>query len=440
MGNSPADGIRVGVAAVPITPPDAEFLAGGLPYRNWLIVHDAIWARAIVLEQGSHRVALVSVDLIGLYYDDVVQARTRIADRLPVDYVLVAATHTHNAPDTLGAWSPQIGCDIGDYRRLVIEKIADAVTSAANSAAPAKLRYFHGPAGEPRLSKDTRPPKRIDDTLTVWQALRQDSGAAIVTVVHFAAHPILIPSLNWDISSDFVHYLRQYVERGGDGDDGPIASAGGVCVFFNGALGGRITPANVTPLKRGRVRDLGHDASQAYGYRLANRALSKLRAEGVDLADDVALETRSRKIEVELTNPLLRIGTQTCAFDRFIREGRVPSEVAIIRLGPLQFFAVPGMLFPESLTGEFTALPGSDFPDAAAEPYSLRQLAGDRSIVVIGLANDMLGYLIPRALWDERPPYTTPDNRAPYGELISPGPAAVEQIVEGLASLSQNPE
>lgn len=427
--------LRVGAAAVSISPDEPEYLAGGLPYRRWLRIHDDIWARAIVLDDGTHRVAMVSVDLIGLYHDDVQRARAEIQRRLKVDYVLIAATHTHNAPDALGAWAPQLRIGPGVYRSQVVERIAVAVERAAAALTPVSLRYYHGPVGEPRLSRDTRPPNMVDDTLLVWQAIDAETGRPVATMVHFAAHPITVPAMNFDISSDFVHYLRQAIEQGGRDDDGPVAAQGGLCLFFNAALGGRITPATSGPLKSNPVRDLGYERAHGYGARLAGRALRLLKQAGEDIGHDIKLAVHAQPVKVRLENPLLLLGTRIGVFNRVLAGVEVRSEVAVIEVGPLAFVAIPGMLFPESVREGGAPAPGSDFPNATPERPLISEIAPNRKTIVVGLANDMLGYLIPRYLWDEKPPFTSTDGYAPYGELISPGPSAVGAVTEALARL-----
>ena len=71
---------------------------------------------------------------------------------------------------------------------------------------------------------------------------------------------------------------------------------------------------------------------------------------------------------------------------------------------------------------------------AAGRPLP-SDLAAPRYLVVIGMANDMLGYIIPKAHWDAWPPFTTDDNTAPYGELISAGPKTAAQILAAFESL-----
>ncbi len=111
----------------------AVWLAGFGNGRAAQTVHDDLWARAVVLDQGSTRVALVSVDLVGWFYDDVVKTREILAeDGVEVDYVLVSATHQHEGPDTVGMWGRRLGSTgyQEDYGQLVREASASAIKQA----------------------------------------------------------------------------------------------------------------------------------------------------------------------------------------------------------------------------------------------------------------------------------------------------------------------
>src|SRR5262249_13839170 len=72
-------------------------------------VHDDLTARALVLETGGVTVALVALDLIGFFHDDIVKIREEVGTRHPeigAASILVASTHTHAGPDVIGLWSP----------------------------------------------------------------------------------------------------------------------------------------------------------------------------------------------------------------------------------------------------------------------------------------------------------------------------------------------
>ena len=55
---------------------------------------------------------------------------------------------------------------------------------------------------------------------------------------------------------------------------------------------------------------------------------------------------------------------------------------------------------------------------APIEPAIYKQLAGPHRMM-IGLANDELGYIIPKSQWDERPPFAYGLASAQYGEVYS---------------------
>ena len=83
----------------------ASWIAGFQNSRPANGVHDDIWARAIVFEKGSTRVGFVVVDLVGWFYQEIEKTRTMIAQEgIDLDHLIVSATHTHEAPDTMGLW------------------------------------------------------------------------------------------------------------------------------------------------------------------------------------------------------------------------------------------------------------------------------------------------------------------------------------------------
>jgi hypothetical protein len=48
--------------------------------------------------------------------------------------------------------------------------------------------------------------------------------------------------------------------------------------------------------------------------------------------------------------------------------------------------------------------------------------------MLIGLANDELGYIIPKRQWDEKPPYCYGRKKPQYGEANSCGPETAPTI------------
>src|SRR5688572_14665844 len=98
--------LHVGFGEADVTPDPAKkpvWLAGFGKNRKATKVHDPLMARAIVLAHDKKKIAIVSVDVVGLFNDVVVRVRKQIPG---FDYVLVSSTHNHEGPDTMGLWGP----------------------------------------------------------------------------------------------------------------------------------------------------------------------------------------------------------------------------------------------------------------------------------------------------------------------------------------------
>ncbi|MEO2088505.1 MAG: hypothetical protein ABGY75_03280, partial [Gemmataceae bacterium] len=97
--------LAVGFAETDVSPAiggkSPVYLAGYGQNRPATKMHDPIMARAVVLSDGTKKIALVSVDVVGLFLPAVERVREQLKG---FDYVLVSATHNHEGPDTLGLW------------------------------------------------------------------------------------------------------------------------------------------------------------------------------------------------------------------------------------------------------------------------------------------------------------------------------------------------
>ncbi len=125
---------------------DGIYLAGFGDNRLATGKHDDLWARTMVLDYGSTRIAIVSVDLIGYYSDGsyygISQVKKLLDPKLGIQEILVAATHNHEAPDSIGAWGENFMKDgkYPKYLRFVDRMIARSIEDAAKSLQPAKFK------------------------------------------------------------------------------------------------------------------------------------------------------------------------------------------------------------------------------------------------------------------------------------------------------------
>ncbi len=100
----------------------------------------------------------------------------------------------------------------------------------------------------------------------------------------------------------------------------------------------------------------------------------------------------------------------------------------------LEIALVPGELYPELSVGGIQRYPGADFPDSPMEP-AIKKLMSAQYRMLVGLADDEIGYIIPKAEWDEKPPYLQNATKPWYGEVNSVGPDAAPRIVSALEQM-----
>jgi hypothetical protein len=171
--------------------------------------------------------------------------------------------------------------------------------------------------------------------------------------------------------------------------------------------------------------------------QLADRALAV--AHPIQL---IPMQFHSRMVFIPMVNKYYLLGRQLGVLkrDAFIWTGDptkgepadakefkktlcMQTELAWLQLGQLSVAAIPGEIYPELVLDKVQDPPdpGADFPDAPIEPAIYKQLRGPKRMM-IGLANDEIGYIIPKRQWDEKPPFCYGRKKSQYGEINSVGP------------------
>ena len=135
--------LKAGAAASNITPPLGTLVVGSFAPYPAQHVHDELYARSLVLDDGKTKIALVVCDLLGLHRSVSVEARRLIqeATGIPPQNVLISATHTHSAGTTLGKNRYANKQTLDDYQHFVARRIADGVRRAVNLLRPAEIAF-----------------------------------------------------------------------------------------------------------------------------------------------------------------------------------------------------------------------------------------------------------------------------------------------------------
>jgi neutral ceramidase len=145
----PAPPFRAGAATSNLTPPLGASLDGVIQ-QNGLAshVHDELFARCLVLDDGITRIAFAIVDNTMISREIMDQARAIIEEQsdLPGHHVLISATHTHSSPRAVHGLNDAEN-DL-DYLDFMARRIADGVQRAINNLAPARIGWASAPKPE----------------------------------------------------------------------------------------------------------------------------------------------------------------------------------------------------------------------------------------------------------------------------------------------------
>lgn len=391
--------LRVGTAAVKITPPLRAPLAGYLGARFSEGVLDDLYAKAAVLDDGKTKVAMVTCDLIGLPRPVVLEARRIIAAETGIlaDNVMISATHTHTGPTVLGmsvlADLAAAGNKLGqEYTEQLPKSIARAVQQANRRLTPARIAY--GSKNEPSISfirrfwmKDgtvgwnpgklnpniLRPIGAIDPQVNVVYAETPDTKPNVIhdkvapdgshpneasdskpllTYVNFAMHPDTVGGnlVSADYPAALARRLAEY--------KGPAM----LTMFANGACGNiahldvRWAGGQTGPQEAGRLGTILSAAVLKAYTDMKNVEDVTLRARRETLELPVTKYTgdelrRAREIIAhhDATTPLLETAKANRVLNVAARKGKpIDVDVQVFALGrDIAWVALPGELFVE---------------------------------------------------------------------------------------------
>ena len=136
-------------------------------------------------------------------------------------------------------------------------------------------------------------------------------------------------------------------------------------------------------------------------YSLANSVIEAFDAGNFEASPNPSLTVRSIEIELGIENFMLSIGTLLGVIDSDLKFSLMPpfirylSEVAFIQLGDASITGVPGELYPEIAVGGIENPIGADYDLAPQEVPHLRSQFPNKLNLMVNLANDSIGYIIP---------------------------------------------
>ncbi len=364
-----AEPLRVGTAQVDLEPMQAGAFAGYASRAEAIPqgIHDPLEVRAIALEANT-RVLIIVCDLLALDGKLIGAAKAQLQHRLgiPSANILIACIHTHGGPACLETTPVKAR---PAYRELIRQKIIAAGTRAFAAMQPAHFGYG---SGRVDLSYNRRVKSEEGKVTNKWSNVEHlplgpvDQEVLVASFTHpdatplailfnYACHPVVMGPQHPLLTADYPGAARKWVEQYLGGK--PIA------LMTLGACG----DLNPYVCAKGDFSEM-ETMGKSLGAEVSNVARRTESTKDVFIrtaATTVTLPTRS---DTKLTTP-----TSPSPF-------RVPIQV--IAINDLALVGIPGELFVEL---------GQEIKRAS--PF--------QSTWIVTLANDVVGYIPPRAAFAE---------------------------------------
>ncbi|PWJ60276.1 neutral/alkaline ceramidase-like enzyme [Dyadobacter jejuensis] len=316
--------LQVGWAKVNITPEGPMSMAGygnrhGKPYT---VVHDSLFIRTMVIDNGGEQVAIVTGDLLIIppTVSKALEVRMK-GHKIPYERVYFGATHSHNS---LGGWGTGISGLFfsGAYDQAVVDRLADAVLESIDKAStqlvPSAIRYSEAIDTVDIRNRLVGEEGGIDPEVRSIIVARADGQQAILS--SYAAHSTVIQSKNMVLSRDYPGVLVDSLERGHYD----------FAMYMAGAVG------SMGPIEKGRD-DFDEMKNQAYGVQKAI-----LQADTLSSADSlVGIRSLMLPLPLRQPSPRLTMGLvlRPWAFKKAF--GAFPIYVKALRIGGLLLVGMP---------------------------------------------------------------------------------------------------
>ncbi|WP_419192762.1 neutral/alkaline non-lysosomal ceramidase N-terminal domain-containing protein [Kolteria novifilia] len=143
-----------GTAVADITPKQWPIpLVGSYSFRQADRAHDPLNVRAIVLSDGTNRMAIAVVDSCYIPREllDRAKGKASKASGIPTNWMLVSATHTHSAPPSTGYYrirhegsNEAVKRSVSSqesYANVLVDGIAEAIVTADKRRQPAEIGW-----------------------------------------------------------------------------------------------------------------------------------------------------------------------------------------------------------------------------------------------------------------------------------------------------------
>jgi hypothetical protein len=307
------------------------------------------------------------------------------------DQILIASTHTHSGPDTMGLWGvpPLVSGVNPRFMKTIKDEAAAAVAEAEGKAVEVKIAVGVRRL-RPGIMVNFNYPDPDDQAMGVV-VFRDAAGKTVGTIINVNAHPEAMWDDNHYLTADYPGRVCALAEE----------EFGGTAVFFSADLGAMMSPRRPVPGEK-------HDWARL--ERISREVFVDVEAAVKEAVpeDSPRLAFRRKKFLVPVENERFILLFESGLIEREVFAGpQILTEVAVIEIGSARFATFPGEAYPKL-------------------GLSVRAKLGPHSFL-IGLADDELGYI----LYPDD--YGTEDYE--YESSVSTGPQTSVLVEQALTEL-----
>lgn len=420
---------------------DEHYVGGSLSVTKKLATaqYDDQKVRTIAISDGRGISIFAVIDSFGLPNNEVRVIREKFQayadeNNLDITSINISVLHQHSCVDTFGLNGDIIGALFTasiknllglelpsgknkNYMENLYKVTVDSMINAVNDMKTGKL-YF-GTLDISEYIKDKRAPKVFDGNLNRLRFVPDAENAAETWIVNVPMHCVGNGAAGTELTGDYPYYMEKYINE----------KAG---ANFMQILGAELAITSEYPedlvREEADIAKFGHGYAGivAYGKLLGELACS------VKDSEEVApiLNIRFTEVFMPINNSIFKLAarggllTNTVVKNGFDYE--TPTEIGYAEFGTtLAVAIIPGELAPEIAFGG--AIAAEDSWDGKKWNYSSFAEVTDRKLLVFGITNDQVGYMMTDNDWRS---YLTENE-----EIVSTGPRAGAIVADAYLNL-----
>ena len=408
-----------------------HYVGGSLSVTKKLAdeVRDDQKIRTVAISDGRGISIFAAVDTFGLANNEVKVIREKFqayADTQGWDItsINISALHQHSCVDTFGLNGDIVGALFtSSFRNLLglelpsgknpefmenlYEVSVQSMIDAVNDMQTGKL-YF-GTVDASEFIREKRDPEVFDSNLNRIRFVPDAAGEEETWIINLPIHCVGNGAAGTMVTGDYPYFMEQYINKNANAN-------------FMMILGAELAisseyPADLVadPYYMEKYNDEGYGRMATYGYLLGELAAS------VSNDKEIApvLNIRFTEVFVPVSNSIFKLAARGGLLtNKVVKSGLdylTPTEVGYLELGHnLAIAIIPGELAPEIAFGG--AIKAEDSWDGTDWNYTSFQDATSRKLLVFGITNDQIGYLLTDNDWRS---YLTENE-----EIVSTGPKA----------------